>query len=81
MFDEIKAKLKTDNSKILLIGDRLETDIAMGNIFGVDTALVATGVKNIENGNSNIKPTYEISSVAQLLTTASVNKLKEPFIK
>jgi len=67
MFDEIKAKLKTDNSKILLVGDRLETDIAMGNIFGIDTALVATGIKNIANGNSNIKPTYEIPSVANLL--------------
>ena len=67
MFDEIKAKLKTDNSKILLVGDRLETDIAMGNIFGIDTALVATGIKNIENGNSNIKPTYKIPSVVALL--------------
>jgi arabinose operon protein AraL len=81
MFDEIKAKLKTDNSNILLVGDRLETDIAMGNIFGIDTALVATGIKNIGNGNSNIKPTYEIPSVANLLDPASVNKLKEPFIK
>lgn len=67
MFDEIKSKLKTDNSKILLVGDRLETDIAMGNIFGIDTALVATGIKNVKNGNSNIKPTYQIPSVASLL--------------
>jgi len=67
MFDEIKARLKTDNSKILLVGDRLETDIAMGNIFGIDTALVSTGIKNIENGNSDIKPDYQIPSVANLL--------------
>jgi arabinose operon protein AraL len=67
MFDEIKTRLKTENSKILLIGDRLETDIAMGNIFGIDTALVATGIRNIENGNSDIKPTYEIPSVVNLL--------------
>jgi HAD superfamily hydrolase (TIGR01450 family) len=81
MFDEIKATLKTDNSKILLVGDRLETDIAMGNIYGIDTALVATGIKNIGNVNSNIKPTYEIPSVANLLDPIPVNKLKEPFIK
>ncbi len=67
MFDEIKLKLNTDNSRILLIGDRLETDIAMGNIFGIDTALVQTGIKNIMNGNVDIKPTYEISSVASIL--------------
>jgi ribonucleotide monophosphatase NagD (HAD superfamily) len=53
----------------------------MGNIFGIDTALVATGIKNIGNGNSNIKPTYEIPSVANLLDPFPVNKLKEPFIK
>src|ERR1035437_399957 len=72
MFDEIKTKLKTENSKILLVGDRLETDIAMGNIFGIDTALVATGIKNIGNGNSNIKPTYELPSVALLLNYIKV---------
>jgi HAD superfamily hydrolase (TIGR01450 family) len=67
MFDEIKLRLETDNSKILLTGDRLETDIAMGNIFGIDTALVQTGIKNILNGNADIIPTYEIPSVASIL--------------
>ncbi len=67
MFDEITRRLAVDKSKILLIGDRLETDIAMGNNFGVDTALVTTGVKNFPNGNQHIKPTYFLDSVYDLI--------------
>jgi arabinose operon protein AraL len=68
MFAEILKKLKTDTSRILLIGDRLETDIAMGNYFGVDTALVATGVKNIFPAGDGITPTWCFNSVADILT-------------
>ena len=67
MIDEIKERLGNDFSKALLIGDRLETDIAMGNAFGLDTALVLTGVKNFPNGNEHIKPTYLIDSVFDLV--------------
>ena len=67
MMNEIKEKLGNDLSKTLLIGDRLETDIAMGNSFGLDTALVLTGVKNFPNGNQDIKPTYFLDSVFDLI--------------
>ena len=67
MMDEVKESLGHDFSKTLLIGDRLETDIAMGNLFGLDTALVLTGVKNFPNGNQDIKPTYIFDSVFDLV--------------
>jgi len=67
MFEEINNRLNIDLSKLLLVGDRLETDIAMGNKFGVDTALVSTGVKYYPNGIDNVKPTYYLNSVADLL--------------
>jgi HAD superfamily hydrolase (TIGR01450 family) len=67
MMDEVMKRLSSDKSKTLLIGDRLETDIAMGNKFGIDTALVSTGVKHYTNGNSEIKPTYYLNSVADLI--------------
>ncbi len=69
MFEEIKKRLNLDLNKVLLIGDRLETDIAMGNKFGIDTALVSTGVKLYSNGNDDIKPTYYFDSVCDLLKT------------
>jgi len=44
----------------------LETDIKMGNDFGIDTALVETGVPKIINGNYFIKPTYTIDSINEI---------------
>lgn len=67
MMNLIKEKLQTPPNKCLIIGDRLETDIAMGNKFGIDTALVSTGVKNFFNENSDIIPTYKLNSVFDLI--------------
>lgn len=67
MFDEIKSRMKTDLSKFLLTGDRLETDIAMGNIFGIDTALVSTGVQCFPNGLYGIMPTYRLNSIYDII--------------
>jgi len=67
MIAEIKKRLDMDLRNCLIIGDRLETDIAMGNNFGIDTALVNTGVNNFSNGNAHIKPTYSINSVVDLI--------------
>ena len=71
MFEEIKRRLRVDLKNVLLIGDRLETDIALGNDFGIDSALVSTGVKYFPNGADGIKPTYHLNSVADLLNSKS----------
>lgn len=67
MFEEVKRRIQLDPSKLILIGDRLETDIAMGNKFGIDTALVNTGVRYFPNGLNGIKPTYHLNSIFDLL--------------
>ena len=67
MYEEIKRRLKVDLKKVLLIGDRLETDIALGNNFGIDSALVSTGVKYYPNGTNGINPTYYLGSVYDLI--------------
>ncbi len=66
MLEFVKNKITIPLNRCLIIGDRLETDITMGNVFGIDTALVNTGVKNVFNSKSKIKPTYRINSVADL---------------
>ena len=71
MYEEIKRRLKVDLNKVLLIGDRLETDIALGNNFGIDSALVSTGVKYYPNGTKGINPTFHLNSVADLLNSKS----------
>lgn len=67
MIDEINKYLKINHKECIIIGDRLETDIAMGNKFGIDTALVSSGVKNPILKQSEIKPTYKINSVYELI--------------
>lgn len=71
MIEEIRKRLNFENEKTLIIGDRLETDIAMGKIMSVDTALVSTDVKNALNGNRNPPPTYQLNSIADLLDKES----------
>jgi HAD superfamily hydrolase (TIGR01450 family) len=67
MMKEIKSRLDGNLSKVLLIGDRLETDILMGINLGIDTALVSTGVKNFINGHGNIEPTYKLDSIFDII--------------
>jgi 4-nitrophenyl phosphatase len=53
---------------ILMIGDRLTTDIAMGKTAGTRTALVLTGDDSLEDlENSKIKPDYVLESLAHIM--------------
>jgi len=67
MMQEIRNLLNNNLANTLLLGDRLETDILMGNKLGIDTALVSTGVKLYFNGNTDITPTYNLGSVYDLI--------------
>jgi arabinose operon protein AraL len=52
----------------LLVGDRLETDMVMGQSAGMATALVLTGVTNREAlRKSSIRPDYVWESVAEII--------------
>jgi 4-nitrophenyl phosphatase len=44
MFDLSIERMKLSSKKILVVGDRLETDIAGGQAMGARTALVLSGV-------------------------------------
>lgn len=53
----------------IVIGDRLDTDIKLGNSFGVKTVLVLTGVTNREAGEKapkEMKPTGIIENMTKL---------------
>lgn len=64
MADIILRKAKAAPQEILLIGDRIETDIAMGKKAGVKTALVLTGYARQEDADkSDIKPDYVLESL------------------
>jgi 4-nitrophenyl phosphatase len=59
MADFILTKAGVKPEEVLLIGDRLDTDIAMGKKFGMRTALVLTGYTKQEDlKESRVKPDY-----------------------
>ncbi len=57
--------MKMDKSRTLMVGDRLDTDIALGLNGGVKTLLVFTGITD-EEDQSHIQPHYTLSSLGQL---------------
>ncbi|NWF51237.1 MAG: HAD-IIA family hydrolase [Ignavibacteriaceae bacterium] len=67
MMNEINSRIGKTNGKILIVGDRLETDIAMANKYGIDSALVLSGVKNFPGIYPDIKPTFTLDDVTELL--------------
>jgi HAD superfamily hydrolase (TIGR01457 family) len=51
----------------LMVGDRVETDIVMGQRSGMSTALVLTGVTQRDNlGEAPVKPDYVLESVTEI---------------
>ena len=59
-------------SQILMIGDRLDTDIAGAQALGMDTALVLSGVTKLEDlKDARIRPTYVAWDLAALVGGAT----------
>ncbi|XP_063673715.1 uncharacterized protein LOC134810951 [Bolinopsis microptera] len=70
MFDMIRSEHNLqDKSKVLMVGDTLESDIQFGINSGVDTALVLSGItsRDMLDQDTSIKPTFVLDSIAELL--------------
>lgn len=67
MMDVAREQLQLPAPRCLLVGDRLETDMRMGQQAGFRTALVLSGVTRIEDLESVDKPPdYVLRSIAGL---------------
>ncbi len=67
-FSVALAELGTQPQEALMIGDRLETDIAGAVSLGMDTALVLTGVATLENLKAGkTRPNYVARDLAALV--------------
>ena len=59
---------KSERDKVLMIGDRLETDILGGNQSGIDTLLVLTGISGeLDVEESGIHPIWIADSLAAVV--------------
>ena len=66
MIDTIFAGGALDRSRTIMVGDRLNTDIAFGQHGGVDTLLVLTGISSVDDVHSEkapAVPTYIMESL------------------
>jgi len=59
----------TDPGRVLMVGDRLDTDIQFGINAGVDTVMVCTGVNVAGDVTDKCRPKYVLDSVVDLFTT------------
>ncbi len=68
LFDLAVQAAGVGRETMLMIGDRLETDIAGGNDFGIDTLLVLTGISTRKSiVATGIKPRWVAESLASVL--------------
>ncbi|MBU0595256.1 HAD hydrolase-like protein [Candidatus Bipolaricaulota bacterium] len=59
--------LPVEARRVVMIGDRLETDVAGGIAAGIDTALVLSGISTLEEvDRSAIRPTWVAADIAAL---------------
>lgn len=69
--DAATDRLGADPADCLMIGDRLETDILMGERTGMTTVLVRSGVTDAETlARSDVQPDYVIDSLADIRSIA-----------
>lgn len=67
MIDTALERLGILSKNALLAGDRLETDIKMGNKAGLTTVLVLSGVSTLEDvQSSDVKPDFVIERLSKL---------------
>jgi HAD superfamily hydrolase (TIGR01450 family) len=63
-----KQRSHARNSEMILIGDRLQTDIRMGSGAGIDTIMVLTGDSKIKDlKGSKVRPKFIVPSVKDIL--------------
>ncbi|XP_042323856.1 SH3 domain-binding protein 1 [Sceloporus undulatus] len=77
MFECIVERFGVDPSRMLMVGDRLETDILFGKNCGLDTVLTLTGVSLLEEAQAymasdspaakDLVPHYYVDSIADLI--------------
>ncbi|XP_062359783.1 glycerol-3-phosphate phosphatase [Cinclus cinclus] len=77
MFDCVAGEFQVDPARTIMVGDRLDTDILMGNDCGLTTLLTLTGVTALDEvrghqdsgcpARHSLVPDFYVDSIADLL--------------
>ncbi len=72
MVAEVEKRFDIPRGEMIVFGDRLYTDVAIGSNAGIDSVLVLSGENQLEDvAASEHKPTYILNSIADLLPSLS----------
>lgn len=70
MIETVFARLAVDPADMAVIGDRINTDVAMGQAIGAAGILVLTGASTASDVElSDIRPDYVLAGIHELMTT------------
>lgn len=77
IFECVASEFDIDPARTIMVGDRLDTDILMGNNCGLTTLLTLTGVSTLEEVQSHLEsgcpersklvPDFYVDSIADIL--------------
>jgi HAD superfamily hydrolase (TIGR01450 family) len=70
MIDTVRGRLGPSVSSVVMVGDRLATDVRMGIAAGIDSALVLTGdstLADVQAESEDLWPTYVLDRIDLLL--------------
>jgi ribonucleotide monophosphatase NagD (HAD superfamily) len=66
MQEVLAEKIHVPNNEVVIIGDSMFSDIAIGNSLGIDSILLSNN-KDIQNNGDNWSPTYAIPSIQEFI--------------
>jgi 4-nitrophenyl phosphatase len=75
-------RLDLPASRVLCVGDRLETDILCGARSGIPTAMVLTGVSQLSDlAGAEAQPTYVFEDLYQLMSAMGVDRQSPGYVQ
>lgn len=70
IMEQALKRLGMSPEKVLMVGDRVDTDVRAGKLIRADTALILTGItreKDLPNIPPELKPTYVFRNLRELV--------------
>jgi ribonucleotide monophosphatase NagD (HAD superfamily) len=67
-FELTLQSMQLSKHQMLMVGDRVETDIRGAHDFGMRSVLVRTGEFNEDDLDGSVKPDFTIDSIQNLLS-------------
>ena len=72
--------MELEKSEVIIVGDRVSTDIKGANNFGIKSILIKIGEFDELDLDGNIKPDYIFNLIGELMTKVEMGSKKKDFL-